>query len=177
MWSAEDVTRDSVRRHGEGLNAAQVEQRVEEAAVRERETRRQLRQGGHSSEFASDPERLAAIWAAKHVEWRRVRDLMLTSGWDTYETEQDIHGSEWARERDSRRQAALEARAEFAARRREAADELRTELWLTAASSHLIRAAATRAGLVPARVLAQLAERIVVHEDGTVSVPPFTPTR
>lgn len=51
------------------------------------------------------------------------------------------------------------------------------ELWLSAAPSRLIRTVAGRTGLQPAQVLAHLAERIVVSEDGTVSVPPFTPTR
>ncbi len=35
---------------------------------------------------------------------------------------------------------------------------------------------ADRAGLRPSQVLTQLAEQIVVAEDGTVSVPPFTPS-
>ncbi|MET9819562.1 hypothetical protein [Streptomyces sp. NPDC006355] len=69
------------------------------------------------------------------------------------------------------------AQAAFAARRREEGDELRAELWLSAAPSRLVRAAADRAGLMPAQVLAQLAERVVVGVDGTVSVPPFTPSR
>jgi hypothetical protein len=41
----------------------------------------------------------------------------------------------------------------------------------------VIRAVSDRAGLRPDQVLAQLAERVVVGEDGTVSVPPFTPSR
>ncbi|MFD7541819.1 hypothetical protein [Streptomyces sp. NPDC059819] len=68
-------------------------------------------------------------------------------------------------------------RAAFEARRREEADELRAELWLSAAPSRLIRAAADRAGLMPSQVLAQLAERVVVSADGTVSVPPFMLSR
>ncbi|MEV8335471.1 hypothetical protein OG275_00005 [Streptomyces niveus] len=83
----------------------------------------------------------------------------------------------WAQDRAKRRENALAARAALEARRREAADELRMELWLSAAPSRLIRTVAGRTGLQPAQVLAQLAERIVVSEDGTVSVPPFTPTR
>ncbi|MFB8321136.1 hypothetical protein [Streptomyces sp. NPDC055954] len=54
-------------------------------------------------------------------------------------------------------------------------DGLRAELWLSAGSGRLIRKSATRAGMEPVEVLAQLAERIVVGEDGTVSVPPFSP--
>ncbi|MFC9792717.1 hypothetical protein [Streptomyces sp. NPDC057695] len=61
------------------------------------------------------------------------------------------------------------------ARRQDGRDGLRAELWLSAGSGRLIRAAATRAGMEPVEVLAQLAERVVVGEDGTVSVPPFSP--
>jgi hypothetical protein len=102
---------------------------------------------------------------------------MAQAGWGAYEPERDAQGSEWAQEREERRDGALVARAAFEARRREEADELRAELWLSAAPSRLIRAAADRAGLMPAQVVAQLAERVLVGEDGTVSVPPFTPSR
>ncbi|MFC9609070.1 hypothetical protein ACFTTN_37360 [Streptomyces niveus] len=46
---------------------------------------------------------------------------------------------------------------------------------MSAAPSRLIRTVADQTGLQPAQVLAQLAERIVVSEDGSVSVPPFAP--
>lgn len=170
------MARDQIRRQANGLGVAAVADKVAEAVLRERETAQQLRQGGSSSGFEMDPERLASVWAAKHVEWRRVRDLMTQAGWGAYEPERDAQGSEWAQERGERRAGALAARAVFEARRREEADELRAELWLSAASGWLIRAAADRAGLMPAQVLAQLAERVVVNEDGTVSVPPFTPS-
>ncbi|CQR59301.1 hypothetical protein [Streptomyces leeuwenhoekii] len=156
---------------------AAVAEKIAEAAARERETAERLRRGGSFSEFEADPERLAAVWAAKHVEWQRVRDLMAQAGWGAYEPERDAQGSMWAQERDERRSGALAAQAAFEARRRAEVDELRTELWLSAAHSRLIRAVADRAGLMPAQVLAQLAERVVVSEDGTVSVPPFTPSR
>jgi hypothetical protein len=177
MWSAQDVAQDQVRRQENGLDMAAVAEKVAEAAARERETAEQLRRGGSFSGFETDPERLTAIWAAKHVEWQRVRDLMVQGGWGAYEQEQDIQGSKWAQERVERRDGPLVARAAFEARRLKEADELRAELWLSAAPSRLIRAAADRAGLMPAQVLAQLAERVVVGEDGTVSVPPFTPSR
>ncbi|MEV5433930.1 hypothetical protein [Streptomyces sp. NPDC052701] len=156
---------------------AAVAEKVAEAATRERETTEQLRRGGSFSEFETAPERLAAIWAAKHAEWQRVRDLITQAGWDAYEPERDTQGSKWAQERAERRAGALAARAAFEARRREEADELRAELRLSAVPSRLIRAAADRVGLMPAQILAQLAERVVVSEDGTVSVPPFTPSR
>ncbi|MFJ9214454.1 hypothetical protein [Streptomyces sp. NPDC102264] len=82
----------------------------------------------------------------------------------------------WAQERVERREAALAAHSASMARRREEADELRMELWLSAAPGRLLRAVAGRTGLQPAQVLAQLAERIVVSEEGSVSVPPFAPT-
>ncbi|MET9190301.1 hypothetical protein [Streptomyces tendae] len=177
MWSAQDVARDQVRRQASGLDVAAVAEKVSEATARERETAEQLRRGGSFSEFQADPERLAAIWAAKHMEWRRVRDLMTQSGWGAYEPERDTEGSTWAQDREDRRGGALAARAAFEARRREEAHELQAELWLSASPGRLIRAVADRAGLVPAQVLTQLAERVVVSEDGTVSVPPFTPSR
>ncbi|MFI8944338.1 hypothetical protein [Streptomyces syringium] len=152
-------------------------QRVEEAAGRERETKEQARSGGGFSELGPDPERVAEVWAAKHVEWRRVSDLMVQNGWGVYEPERDVQGSGWAREREERRQALLSAQTAAEARRREARDEVRAELWLSAGPGQLIRAAAAQAGLRPAEVLAQLAERVVVDADGTVSVPPFTPSR
>lgn len=176
MWNAQDVARGQVRRQANGLDMAAIAEKVAEAAARERETAEHLRRGNSFSEFQTDPKRLAAIWAAKHVEWRRVRDLMARTGWGEYEPERDAEGSTWAQEREERREGALAARAGFEARRREEADELRAELWLSAAPSRLIRAAADRSGLMPAQVLAQLAERVVVGEDGTVSVPPFTPS-
>ncbi|MFI2291699.1 hypothetical protein [Streptomyces niveus] len=176
MWSAEDVARDQVRRHADGLDIPAVEGTLAEAAVRERESAEQARRGDSFSEFGSDPERLADIWVAKHAEWRRVRDLMVAAGWDAYQPDGDTQGLAWAQERVERRETALAAHSAFQARRREEAEELRMELWLSATPSRLLRAVAGRAGLQPAQVLAQLAERIVVSEDGTVSVPPFAPT-
>ncbi|MFC7842982.1 hypothetical protein [Streptomyces sp. NPDC057382] len=99
MWIAQDVARDQVRRQANGLAMAAVAEKVAEAAARERETAEQLRRGGSLSEFETDPERLAAIWAAKHVEWQRVRDLMAQGDWGAYEPEQDTQGSKWAQER------------------------------------------------------------------------------
>jgi hypothetical protein len=102
---------------------------------------------------------------------------MVAAGWGAYEPECDVQDSEWAREREERRADALAARAAFEARRREESDELRAELWLSAGPGQRIQAVADRSGLQPTQVLAQLAERVVVSEDGTVSVPPFTPSR
>ncbi|MGW3683156.1 hypothetical protein [Streptomyces prasinus] len=176
MWSAQDVARDQVRRQAKGLDVAAVAEKVAEAAVRERETAEQLRGNGSFYEFEMDRERLAVISLAQHAEWRRVRDLMIAVGWSVYEPERDAQGSVWAREREERLAGALAAPAASEARRQEEADELRAEVRLSAAPSRLVRAVASRTGLRPSEVLAQLAERIVVGEDGTVSVPPFTPS-
>ncbi|MEV5011922.1 hypothetical protein [Streptomyces sp. NPDC055692] len=177
MWSAQDVARDQVRRQASGLDVAAVAEKVAEAAVRERETAEQLRGNGSFYEFEMDRERMAATWLAKHAEWRRVRDLMTAVGWSVYEPERDAQGSVWAREREKRFAGALGAQAAFGERgSREEVDELRAEVRLSAASSRLIQVVADRAGLRPSQVLAQLAEQIVVGKNGTVSVPPFTPS-
>lgn len=169
------MARDQVRRQANGLDVSAVEEKVAEAAVRERESAEEARRGGSFSEFEREPERLADIWAAKHGEWRRVRNLMLQAGWGAYGPERDTQGSMWDQDRAERRENALAGAAALQARRREAAEELRVELWLSAAPSRLVRAVAGRTGLQPGQVLAQLAERIVVSEDGSVSVPPFAP--
>ncbi|QEV04466.1 hypothetical protein CP972_00450 [Streptomyces prasinus] len=176
MWSAQDVARDQVRRQASGLDVAAVAEKVAEAAVRERETAEQLRGNGSFYAFEMDRERLAAIWLAQHAEWQRVRDLMTAVGWSVYEPERDAQGSVWAREREERLAGALAAQTAFGERRGEEADELRAEVRLSTASSRLIQVVAGRTGLRPSEVLAQLAERIVVGDDGTVSVPPFTPS-
>ncbi|MGA5343934.1 hypothetical protein ACPCK3_33720 [Streptomyces griseoincarnatus] len=176
MWSAQDVARDQVRRQADGLDVAAVSEKVAEAAVRERETAERLRGNGSFYAFDMDRERLAVIWLARHAEWRRVRDLMTAVGWGVYEPELDAQGSVWAREREERSSSALTAQAALGERRGEEADELRAEVWLSAASSRLVRTVSGRTGLRPSEVLDQLVERIVVSEDGTVSVPPFTPS-
>lgn len=177
MWSAQDVARDEVRRQASGLDVAAVAEKVAEAAVRERETAERLRGNGSFYAFEMDRERLAVIWLAKHAEWQRVRDLMTALGWSVYEPEQDVQGSVWAREREERLAGALATQDALEEQGREGADELRAEVRLSAAPSRLVQTVAYRAGLSPSQVLAQLAERIVVGEDGTVSVPPFTPSQ
>ncbi|MFF2140168.1 hypothetical protein [Streptomyces sp. NPDC058193] len=148
-----------------------VAERFAETAVRAREAERDLL-GEVFSGCGSDSERLVAVWAVQYWEWRRVSLLMGGSGWDVYRPEPDVQGCEWARERGERGQRVLSGHAAELARRQ---DGLRAELWLSAGSGRLVRKSATRAGMEPVEVLAQLAERIVVGEDGTVSVPPFSP--
>ncbi|WP_235216475.1 hypothetical protein [Streptomyces toyocaensis] len=170
------MARDQVRRQADGLDVAAVVEKVAEAAVRQRETAEQLRGNGSFYAFEMDRERLAVIWLAQHAEWRRVRDLMSAAGWSVYEPERDAQGSVWACEREERLAGALAPQAASGERQKEEADELRAEVRLSAAPSRLIQTVANRTGLRPSEVLAQLAERIVVGEDGTVSVPPFTPS-
>ncbi len=61
--------------------------------------------------------------------------------------------------------------------RQEAKDELRAQVWLRADVSRRLRAIAARAGLSAEQVLAQLAHHAQMHNDGTVAVEPFTPSR
>jgi hypothetical protein len=106
MWSTEDLARDAARRQGRGLRAAQVAQKVAEAARRERETRQQLDVPAGREPYAGDPEELAELWAAKHTEWRRIAALLQTTGQEAYDPAQDDQGTAWAKEREARRQAA-----------------------------------------------------------------------
>jgi hypothetical protein len=102
----------------------------------------------------TDPEQLADARVARQAEWLCVGGLMAAARWGAYEPGRDAQGSKWAQEREERRDGALVARAALEARRREQVDGLRAELWLSAEPSRLIRAAADRAGLMPAQVLA-----------------------
>ncbi|MFJ5680757.1 hypothetical protein [Streptomyces sp. NPDC093097] len=99
------------------------------------------------------------------------------SGWAVYEPDRDSAGTTWAAERTIRRERALAAHTAHLEQRREAAQEMRGEVWLPAGPGRLLRQAAARAGLTPQEVLAQLASRVAVGEDGTVSVAPFIPSR
>ncbi|MGW2415969.1 hypothetical protein ACWCV5_27915 [Streptomyces tubercidicus] len=182
IWSSEDVARDVVRRQGAGMPAARVAEEVAQAAVRERETAeevrcRRVRRSVEGGLPAADPEELAERWAARHAEWRRVQALVEASGWAVYEPERDSVGSAWAAERTFRREQALAAHAAHLERRREAAQEVCGEVWVAAGPGRLLRQAASRAGLTPQEVLAQLAGRVEVGEDGAVSVAPFIPSR
>ncbi|MEU8672900.1 hypothetical protein AB0C71_39115 [Streptomyces anulatus] len=177
IWTPEDVARDQVRRQAEGLAVRQVDQAVDTAVVRVRETREELRSPVSAREFAPDPEELADRWAALLTEWRRVAAHLAASGAGLYDGDQDETGCAWAREREERRATALRTHAAWMERRREEQDELRAELRLSTAAGRRFRAAATRAGLTPDEVLAQLAGRVTVDDDGAVSVAPFTPGR
>ncbi|MGW6290146.1 hypothetical protein [Streptomyces sp. NPDC055107] len=178
IWTSEDVARDQVRRQAAGLSVRQVNQAVETAVVRERETREELRSPAAAvREFAPDPEQLADRWAALLIEWRRVAAHLAASGAGVYDADQDELGTAWAREREERRAQALRDHAARMERRREERDELCAEVWLDAAAGRRVRAVAARAGLAPNEVLAQLAGRMTVDDDGALSVAPFTPGR
>ncbi|MEU0690066.1 hypothetical protein [Streptomyces uncialis] len=180
IWSSKDVARDLVRHRAAGLTTVGVDKAVAEATVGERETeaeRREVLRGPFRElePFERDSEELAERWAAKHIEWRRVRSLMESSGWTVYESEQDVEGTAWAQECEAHRAGFLEQQAAHQARRRDEKDKLRAEVWLTAPAGRRIRTLAARAGVCPDRVVAQLAEHAVLGEDGMVSVPDFTP--
>lgn len=177
IWTSEDVARDQVRRQAAGLSARQVDQTVDTAVVRERETREELRSPVPFREFAPDPEELADRWAALLTEWRRVAAHLAAAGAGAYDAEQDELGTAWAREREERRATVLRDHAARMERQREERDELCAEVWLDAAAGRRVRVAAARAGLAPNEVLAQLAGRMTVDDDGALSVAPFTPGR
>lgn len=178
IWTSEDVARDQVLRQAADMTVAQVDQAVDTAVVRVRETLVELRipMAGRA-EFAPDPQELADRWAALLTEWQRIAAHLAASGAAVYDGDQDEQGSAWAQERENRRATALRDHAAWRERRREERDELQAELWLSAPAGRRIRAAAARAGLAPHEVLAQLAERAIVDDDGAVSVAPFTPGR
>ncbi|WP_257138743.1 hypothetical protein [Streptomyces sp. rh34] len=161
------------------MTVQQVAQAVDTAVVRVRETRQKLRSPVRvpRGELVPDPEKLAGRWAALLTEWQRIAAHLAASGAGVYDGDQDETGSAWAREREERRTTALRDHAAWTEQRREERDGLRAELWLSAAAGRRIRAAAARAGLTPHEVLAQLAERVAVDDDGAVSVAPFTPGR
>ncbi|WP_399554288.1 hypothetical protein [Streptomyces anulatus] len=177
IWTPEDVARDQVRRQAAGMTVHQVGQAVDTAVVRVRETREELRSPVSRGEFAPDPEELADRWAALLTEWRRVSAHLAASGAGVYDGDQDEKGSAWAREREERRTTALRNHAAWTEQQREKRDELCAELWLGAAAGRRVRAVAARAGLTPNEILAQLAGRVTVDDDGAVSVAPFTPGR
>ncbi|MGW7097039.1 hypothetical protein [Streptomyces sp. NPDC054874] len=105
------------------------------------------------------------------------RAHLTASGAGVYDGDLDERGSAWAREREEQRATALRTHAAWREQQREKRDELRAELWLGAAAGRRVRAAAARSGLTPNEILAHLAERVTVDDDGAVSVAPFTPGR
>ncbi|MFD5390785.1 hypothetical protein ACFWMG_38860 [Streptomyces sp. NPDC127074] len=151
--------------------------KVAEAARRERETQQQMDAPAEGGPFATDPEYLAKLWAAKHAEWRRIAALLETSAKQVYDPEQDPQGVAWAQERETRRQDTLDRHTAWAKERQDAQDELRAQVWLPADTSRRLRAIAARAGLQPEQVLAQLADHVRMNDDGAMMVAPFTPHR
>ncbi|MFE9687038.1 hypothetical protein [Streptomyces sp. NPDC006285] len=105
------MARSVVRRHGEGLSAEQVADKIVEAERRERETGQQLGVSVDRGPYDGDPQNLTEQWVSRHVEWRRVAALMDEEGWKFYRPEQDVQGSTCAREREDRRTDALARQA------------------------------------------------------------------
>ncbi|WP_307517386.1 hypothetical protein [Streptomyces umbrinus] len=95
--------------------------------------------------------------------------------WPIYSPEQDIQGSTWARERDTQWEGALARRAAWQMERQDARDELKTQVWLPADTSRRLRTIAARTGFSPEQVLAQLADRVRMDDDGALAVDAFTP--
>ncbi|MFG2351824.1 hypothetical protein [Streptomyces phaeochromogenes] len=155
---------------------AQVADKVAEAQRRERETRQQLDSPAiDRGPYDGDPEDLAEQWVARHTEWRRIAALMDGQGWPVYSTERDVQGSTWARERDAQREGALARHAAWQREQQDARDELKAQLWLPADVSRRLRAIAARTGLKPEQVLAQLADRVRMDDNGALAVDAFTP--
>ncbi|SBV07681.1 hypothetical protein YW3DRAFT_03671 [Streptomyces sp. MnatMP-M77] len=153
------------------MTVRQVQREVEEAVVRVRETREELRYPtAAAGEFAPDPKELADRWAALLTKWRRVAAHLAATGADVCNAALDKTGSTWAWERAERHARVLRERAAWAERQREKGDELHAELWLGSAAGRRVRA-------TPNEVLAQLAERVSVDDGRAVSVAPFTPGR
>ncbi|MDQ0955943.1 cytidylate kinase [Streptomyces phaeochromogenes] len=59
--------------------------------------------------------------------------------------------------------------------RQDARDELKAQVWLSADVSRRLRVIAARTGLEPEQVLAQLADRVRMDDDGVLAVDAFTP--
>ncbi|MFE9687047.1 hypothetical protein [Streptomyces sp. NPDC006285] len=125
--------------------------------------------------YEGDPEDLAEQWVARHAEWRRVAALMDGRGWPIYSPEQDEQGSAWARARDAQREGALARRAAWQMGRQDARAELKAQVWLSGGVSRRLRTVATRTGLSPEQILAQLADRVRLDDDGALTVDTFTP--
>lgn len=159
------------------MTAHQVGQAVDTAVVRVRETREELRSLAPRGEFGPDRQELADRWAALLSEWQRVAAHLAAARAGLYDVDQDETGSTWAREREDRRATALQNHAAWTEQQRQRRDELHAEFWVSAPAGRRIRAAAARAGLSPDEMLARLAERVSVDDDGAVSVAPFTPGR
>ncbi|WP_319354469.1 hypothetical protein [Streptomyces sp. ME01-18a] len=162
------MARGQVRRQANGLGISAIEEQIAKAAVRQQEAAERLRRGGSLS-GSEDLARLAATWAAKHAEWRRIKDLVEAAGRDAYMPERDAKSVKWDEECRDRPDGAI------GTQRRERGNEVRTELGLPPACNRRVRAVAERAGLRPDELLAQLVDRVVVGDDGSVSVSPFTP--
>ncbi|MFG2683984.1 hypothetical protein [Streptomyces sp. NPDC048392] len=175
IWNPRDLARDTVRRQGAGLSAVQVAAKVAEAAARKRETREQMDCAlVDRGPYATDPRELAELWEARHTEWCRVGTLVEASSWTSYDPAQDDQGTSWARERDTRRQGALQRHEAWVRERQDAKDEVHAQVWLSADVSRRLRAIAARAGLSAEQVLAQLAGQARMNDDSRVAVEAFT---
>ncbi|MFC8202249.1 hypothetical protein ACFUTV_43765 [Streptomyces sp. NPDC057298] len=77
--------------------------------------------------------------------------------------------------RRGQREGALARRAAWQMERQDARAELRAQVWLSADVSRRLRTIAARTGFEPEQVLAQLADRVRMDDDGSLTVDAFTP--
>ncbi|GAA2264998.1 hypothetical protein GCM10010232_66500 [Streptomyces amakusaensis] len=180
LWLEEGDTvraRLGVCLRAEGMSVAEVEATLAEAEGYAAEAEAEVRRPspGRPS-FLPDPEVDAADCAARVSEWRRVLTLMRAEGWETYQSARDETGSRRAAAYENWRQGIITRAQEDEQRRRDAVHELDIDLRLDAATGRRIRGLCARYGISPERLLAQLAERAAVTDDGTVTVEPFTPS-
>ncbi|MFJ9729299.1 hypothetical protein ACIRP3_41810 [Streptomyces sp. NPDC101209] len=101
--------------------------------------------------------------------------LMEQERWPVYAPEHDAQGSSWARERETRKAGAVARRSAWTQQQRDACEELRTQVWLSADVSRRLREICARTWLRPEQVLAQLADQVRLTEDGTLTAGPFAP--
>ncbi|MGP4051241.1 hypothetical protein [Streptomyces sp. 2A115] len=105
----------------------------------------------------------------------KIRALMGAHDWPVYAPERDVQGSTWAQERDAQREETIARRAAWEKERQDARDELKAQVWLPADTSRRLRVIAARTGLGPEQILAQLADRVRMDDDGALTADAFTP--
>lgn len=169
MWNADDAARAAVRRQGEGLSVAQVADQAAEAARQERETRQQLDSPAlDRGPYDGHPEDLAEQWVARHAAWRRITALMDSQGSPACSPERDVQGS------TEHRSATHSLRAPppdvpHGRRSSKTRDELKAQEWLPPDASRQEHAIAARTGLGPENVLTQLADRVHMNDNSTLT--------
>jgi hypothetical protein len=78
---------------------------------------------------------------------------MTASGWESYDPEQDSQGLAWAQERTALLQHALDRHGAWVKEQQEAKEELRAQVWLSAAAGRVRRKGRSAGRSVPMRIL------------------------